>query len=178
MVKRRVQLNNDRIPVAWLPAMTAESNFHKQVEAILTRANELGVEYTLKYWEPISQNLEVVASVEVSPSDSRQGEASIGLSVSKSRQSIVDAEALSGLNYKRNLETSTTWTRVMRGKPSAKVLANHTLAGVVFGFQVSNSAAFSLTAKNLVDQKSLDLLLKVQQVRFVVNYPGVWRPKH
>ncbi len=170
-------MNNDRIPVAWLPAMTPESNFDKQVEFILTRANELGVEYTFKYWELIGRNLEIIASIEVLPSDSREGEARIGLSVTKSRQSIVDVEALSGLNYKRTLETSTTWTRVMRGKPSAKVLANHTLAGVVFGFQVSSSAAFSLTAKSPLDQKPLDLILKAQQVRFVVNYPGVWTPK-
>ncbi len=148
-----------KIPKAYLPAYQFTLEGEKKFETLLEDLVALGRPFVFKVWDWDGREYLHAVDVELTPSISAQGSATLELRVTKKYQSRTDVKALEERGYKRPLPTSPIWTRVMLGQVAPSALANHALAGIKFAADFKPNSGFKVVAASNQLQTVLDRIV-------------------
>jgi hypothetical protein len=154
---------DSQIPKAWLPAHRFTLESELKFENLLEDLCQLGKPFTLRLWEMGDAQYQHAIDAEIRPSASYEGAAEIILLISKRYQSRAQVSELESRNFSRSAPTSPVWKRIMRGKPSSRVLANHALAGIKFAIDFKPNSGFVVKSEVNQVQKALDEILVKHQ---------------
>jgi hypothetical protein len=163
-----------RIPKAWLPAYTFELESERKYQDLLADLCEIGEPFVFKCWDWDGFEYQHSVDAYIKPSTGQHDSAVIELRVTKKYQSRANIEALLSRNFKRSLPTSPLWTRMMPGKPAAKIVANHTLAGIKFAAEFKPNMGFEVKSETNQGQALLDAVLRKHRVWSMPSTGNLW----
>lgn len=97
----------------------------------------------------------------------------IQLQSHKRFQSKANAAALESVGYKKRGIQPGAWTRTMNGKPSAQMVANHLMTGVMYLVDFKPNMGFIVTAESNQAQRVLDELMSRHHVWSMNPYGNI-----
>lgn len=165
---------DEQVPKAWLPAFEIANDEEKRYESLLIDLCALGHRFVFKCWDWDGYRYQHSVDAEIWPSRGHHDEASIQLRVMKRYQARIDVENLEAKSFRRSIPTSPIWSKKMRGKPSPKALANHTLYGIKMAAGFKSNMGFDVSAESNQVQKALDAICGKHRVWGVPVYPNIW----
>jgi hypothetical protein len=161
----------NRIPLAWLPAYEFDNEKQNRYVSLFSDLIATQESFKVRFFrwsENDTYDWSVDANIKQFFGHPKTVE--IQLQSHKRFQSKANAAALESVGYKKRGVHPGAWTRTMAGKPSAEMVANHLMTGVMYLVDFKPNMGFIVNAETNQAQRVFDELMSRHHVWSIEPY--------
>lgn len=164
----------NKTPKAWLPAYNFVREAEMRYISLFSDLVATQESFKIRFfrWSE-SDTYEGSVDAKILQHFGHSPEVEIELQSHKRFQSKANAAALERVGYKKRGIQPGAWTRTMNGKPSAQMVANHLMTGVMYLVDFKPNMGFIVTAESNQAQRVLDELMSRHHVWSMNPYGNI-----